>query len=163
MKDAASSNTTMKSLDIGNKRCRILKLVKQLHNVQTSYMPCLLQILEHNKQAQVVPEELKLWLSSDLDSRMQKGGCLRGVVEKEQWLWEGQCADTLSDIHASLQTMNVLQSNHSSKSTGQKYATCMQGVLAHLKQKCNMAVAKYWTAREALVALDPEGNWQDCF
>ncbi len=102
-------------------------------------------------------------LSSDLDSRMQKGGCLRGVVEKEQWLWEGQCADTLSDIHASLQTMNVLQSNHSSKSTGQKYATCMQGVLAYLKQKCNMAVAKYWTACEALVALDPEGNWQDCF
>ncbi|KAK0430289.1 hypothetical protein EV421DRAFT_1935707 [Armillaria borealis] len=121
VKDATSSNTTAKSLDVGNKRRHILKLMKQLCNVQTSYMPCLLQILGRNKQAQVLPEELKLWLPSDLDSRMQKGGCLGDVVGKEQWLREGQCADALSDICASLQTTNVLQSNHSSKPTGQKH------------------------------------------
>ncbi|KAN0109323.1 hypothetical protein V8E52_009414 [Russula decolorans] len=113
------------------------------------YMPCitsLTQTLTTNDPASIEPaESISLHLPSSLPQSLRQSPELSTVIEKERRLYVAQADDALANIRCQCWIISGLWQFKKLNVDGMGNRAC-----------------NYCVARDALVALDPNGSWQSC-
>ena len=109
----------------------------------------------------VKAESIVLWLPSQLDPEDRDTICLGGVVKSEKELRLGQLADSLNDLRRARRTRRGLTTFHKVQlaGQGQKTQTKSQAAMKTIQVRIDRSVRRYRAARDALLRLDPGGDW----
>ena len=109
----------------------------------------------------VKAESVKLWLPSQLDPGDRNTICLGGVVKSERELRLGQLVDSLNDLRRARRTRRGLITFHKVQlaGQGQKTQTKSQAAMKTVQIRIDRSVRRYRVARDALLCLDPCGDW----
>ena len=112
----------------------------------------------------VKAESVKLWLPSQLGEDRDVV-CLGGVVNGEVELRFAQLEDSLNDLRRARRTRRGLITFHKVQlaGQGQKTQTKSQAAMQTIQDRINRCVRRYRVAREALLRLNPPGNWSDLY
>ena len=113
----------------------------------------------------VKAESIKLWMPSQLDTEDQDLICLGAVTNSEKELQFAQLKDSLNDlrqvwhIHHGLVTFHKVQL----AGKGQKTQTKSRAVMQTIQDRITKCAQCYCVAHDALLLLDPQGNWQNIY
>lgn len=107
------------------------------------------------------PENIKLWLPSDVPENICERACTPGLREKETRLRYGQADDALHQLRRQLRVEMGMKRYHGAAMGGssQRAVTRARELLAQLAGKRNRIVARYRRAFEVLERLHPGGPW----
>ena len=110
-------------------------------------------------------ESIKLWLPSQLDDEDRDLLCLRGVAASEKEFRFSQLEDALNDLRRTRRIRRGLITFHKVQLTGegQKTQTKSQAVMRTIQERIDKCVRRYRVARDALLCLDPRGEWRDLY
>lgn len=107
------------------------------------------------------PERTKLFLPSDLrDSATQSAACLKGVVEAESRLREGEIQDALEELRQGLRARTATNRFKTKNTTGQVANTRAQGIQRMIDLKIHTSKLRYRFSRVALLKLKGHGRWE---
>jgi hypothetical protein len=143
----------------------LLSRISSWRQVQALYMPGIYMIIKA-AETEPVPESqteavnVKLYLPSALPSKIHRNTCLPGLEEKERLLRLGQADDSLSYLRDLLRSFVGLTTHRMLHVSGQRPITRMQNILNRFNEKIQVCAERYRAARNALIALDPNGDWQ---
>ena len=109
----------------------------------------------------VKAESIILWLPSQLDPKDRDTICLGGVVKSEKELRLGQLVDSLNDLRRARRTRRGLMTFHKVQlaGQGQKTQTKSQAAMKTIQVRIDRSIQRYRVARNALLSLDPCGDW----
>jgi hypothetical protein len=109
----------------------------------------------------VKAESITLLLPSDLDARDRDAVCLGGVANCEKELRFAQLEDSLNDLRRARRTRHGLITFHKVQlaGQGQKTQTKSQAAMKTIQDRIDRCVRRYRVARDALLRLDPRGEW----
>ncbi|PBK66203.1 hypothetical protein ARMSODRAFT_1021793 [Armillaria solidipes] len=155
------NETCPSALDLQNKCRSLQKRIRQLRQIQASWMPCIKGKLARVRAGVGLAdvESHELLLPSAIEKDLREVGCLGGVVGIEDQLREAQCLDALSEIRNTLRMRHSLYSFRNKNIRGQRNNTRAYNNLHRLNRNCRLSVEKYQVARAALMALRGEGEW----
>ena len=134
-------------------------------------MPIVAQLREEHEHLvdsvshEEAPEEIPLFLPSDISSIHWETGCSSGLVALETKLRIAQAGDALDRlkhhlcVYSGLVTYKIRQVS----GPGQKANTRARNLLNRFKSKIDRSVDRYRAARLALEVLLPTGEWQTYF
>ncbi len=107
------------------------------------------------------PENIKLWLPSELPSPYASLPAFKSIRDKERRLRLAQASDALDDIRRLRRVLlGVSQFKRLNVSgTGQRANTRIRNLYTRFQNKIDRAAARYRTARAALESLDKDGTW----
>jgi len=111
-------------------------------------------------------ESAKLWLPSQLeDANERTSVCVAGVINSEKELRFGQLQDSLDDLRRARRIRHGLTTFHKVQLAGggQKTQTKSRAVMQTIQDRINKCVRRYRVAREALLQLDPHGDWENLY
>lgn len=110
-------------------------------------------------------ELIKLWLPSHLDAAERDSLCTASVITSEREFRFGQLYDALDELRRARRIRRGLVTFHKVQlaGEGQKPLTKSRAVMQTLEERINRSVCHYRAARDALLQLDPTGNWQDLY
>jgi hypothetical protein len=113
----------------------------------------------------VKAESIRLWLPSQLDANDRDLICLPGVVSSEKDFRFAQLEDSLNDLRRARRVRRGLLTFHKVQlaGEGQKTQTKSRAVMQTLQDRIAKSVRRYSAARDALLCLDPLGDWQDLY
>lgn len=123
-------------------------------------------ILEPGLSQKEKAESVKLWLPSQFeDADEQASVCAAGVINSEKELRFGQLQDSLDDLRRARRIRRGLITFHKIQlaGEGQKTQTKSRAVVQTIQDRINKSVRRYRIAREALLRLDPCGDWKDIY
>lgn len=105
---------------------------------------------------------MDLCLPSSLPETLHNDPALASLVEKEQRLRHAQCHEALASLRRQLRICARLFDSKKihTAGTGTRPNTRMQALLDKHALYCERDVERYRAARNALIILDPQGNWQ---
>lgn len=107
------------------------------------------------------PERTRLFLPSDLrDEASRAAACLRGVVETETRLREGEIHDALEELRQGLRARTATNKFKTKNTTGQVANTRAQGIQRQIDLKIHTSKLRYRFSRTALVKLKGHGVWE---
>lgn len=120
---------------------------------------------EPEPSPRVKAESIKLWLPSQLDAKDRDLICLGGVVNSEKDLRFAQLEDSLDDLRRARRVRRGLITFHKVQlaGEGQKTQTKSRAVMQTLQDRIAKSVRRYSVARDALLCLDPHGDWQNLY
>ncbi|KAJ7664819.1 hypothetical protein B0H17DRAFT_1211183 [Mycena rosella] len=103
----------------------------------------------------VKAEDVKLWMPSELTTaqRQRRGVCRKAVAEVEAKLRVGQCKDALDELRSWLHAQRHLVMWRNANFVGQRAATRSATLIGRVGDRIRRTAAKYWRAREAVIAL----------
>jgi len=100
-----SGSTTYQEASLAEQRNVLYTRLQYWEELQSIYIPGLLQLQADlaagSPQAVVLsiqPEDVELWLSSNLPPGRQHAMCIEGLPEMENKLWTAQCYDGLEGV-----------------------------------------------------------------
>lgn len=107
------------------------------------------------------PENIQLWLPSDVPDNIYERACTSGLREKEFRLRHGQADDALHQLRRQLRIEYGMKRYHGGSMGGssQRAVTRAREMLGQLTVKRNRIVARYRRAFQVLERLDPAGSW----
>ena len=107
-------------------------------------------------------ESLPLWFPSSLPAHLRTLPSLSGIIEKEQRLRIAQADDSLAEIRRQRRIIsNLYQFKKLNISgTGNKPNTRIRTLFNRYNQRILRHAGRYRAAREALVNIDPDGDWK---
>ncbi|KAF9006891.1 hypothetical protein BDZ89DRAFT_965772 [Hymenopellis radicata] len=146
--------------DVHEKRCQIQAHLRQLRELQTVYMPCVaakLSAAAGSRTGDV--EEEKLWVPSELTAE-ERNGCAKGLAASEEVMRVAQCEDALETIRNMQAAKCTLIAFRKINVRGQRNTGRIHTTVKRLDAKSDFAVAKYRHARDALLELRGEGDWE---
>jgi len=110
-------------------------------------------------------ESVKLWLPSQLDTDDRNSLCLGGVVNSEKELRFAQLEDALNDLRRARRIRRGLVMFHKVQlvGEGQKTQTKSRAVMQTIQERIEKCFRRYHVARDALLSLDPCGEWQNLY
>ena len=113
----------------------------------------------------VKAESIKLWLPSQLDAEDRDVICSQSVIKSEKELRFAQLEDTLNDLRRARRIRRGLLTFHKVQLSGegQKTQTKSRAVMQTVQDRINKCFRRYCTARDALLRLDPHGDWKDLY
>ena len=108
-------------------------------------------------------ESMKLWLPSQLDPENRDVICAGGVITSEKDLRFAQLEDSLDNLRRARRVRYGLITFHKAQlaGEGQKIQTRSRGVMQTIQERIDRSVRRYRVARNALLSLDPHGDWKD--
>lgn len=107
------------------------------------------------------PERTRLFLPSDLrDEASRTAACLRGVVETETRLREGEIHDALEELRQGLRARTATNRFKTKNTTGQVANTRAQGIQRQVDLKIHTSKLRYRFSRAALLKLKGHGLWE---
>ncbi|PBK66563.1 hypothetical protein ARMSODRAFT_977475 [Armillaria solidipes] len=95
-----------------------------------------------------------------LTTEQRMEGCKGGVVKIEEELREAQCLDVLDVVWGIIRAQRDSYTYHDRNMWGQVHMTRAIAFIEHLGHQLDGAVAKYNTARAALLCLRGSGEWK---
>jgi hypothetical protein len=113
----------------------------------------------------VKAKSVKLWLPSQLDVEDRDSICLGGVANTKKEFHSAQLEDSLNDLHRArclhhgLITFRQVQL----AGEGQKTQTKSQAVMQNIQDRIAKHARRYQIARDALLQLNPRGDWQTLY
>ncbi|KAF9038738.1 hypothetical protein BJ165DRAFT_1531802 [Panaeolus papilionaceus] len=141
----SSKPTTQDSADLQQKRTALLQRLNGWCDVQKSYMPCVTPLVEvENASEPPAPECTKLFLPSSLPDTLH--------LTAEVVLEEIQCLLRAETNLSTFKKLNLA-------GEGNKANTRAHTLYDRLTKKKHNAAARYRSARDALLILDPKGDW----
>ena len=148
-------------------RATLFHQIEKWRQIQAVYMPGVLDTDTTNQEPiqRVKAESVKLWLPSQLDPEDRDMICLGGVVNGEVELRFAQLEDSLNDLRRARRTRHGLILFHKVQlaGQGQKTQTKSQAAMQTIQDRINRCVRRYRVARNALLRLDPPGDWSTLF
>ena len=111
-------------------------------------------------------ELIKLWLPSQLeDSNEHVSLCFPGVIGSEKDLRFGQLQDSLDDLRKARRVRRGLVLFHKVNFTGegQKVQTKARAAIQTLNDRIAKSIRRYRLTRNALLQLDPGGDWESIY
>ena len=147
-------------------RAALLYQIEKWRQIQAVYMPGVLDTdtTDLEPLQKVKAESIKLWLPSQLGEDRDRI-CLDGVVNGEAELRFAQLEDSLNDLRRARRTRRGLITFHKVQLTGQgqKTQTKSQAAMQTIQDRIDRCVRRYRVARNALLHLNPSGNWSDLY
>ena len=110
-------------------------------------------------------ENVPLLLPSSLDPETRMRICLQQVAEHERLLRMAQLQDSLIELQHARKVRRRLLVNHYTQvaGQGQRANTRSRTVMNSVENRIAKFVGRYRAAYQALLQLDPTGNWQQTF
>ncbi|KAJ7690749.1 hypothetical protein B0H17DRAFT_1159968 [Mycena rosella] len=133
--------------------------LKTFQDLQARHMPEASQALEEEEEAQdpesapINPENVTLWMPSELKGTARTRGCVKGLAEKEAKLREAQCSNALDDLQRRLHAKRHFIQFRNSNVVGQRQATQSNTLIAQVRERIETITAKYCRGWKALTAL----------
>lgn len=165
MKGTQTSKTLA---DLEVKRTALYGQIQQWREAQLVYMPCIAPLLSQTltttaESPPIEPaESILLHLPSSLPQSLRQSPELSPVVEKERRLRVAQADEALADVRRQHRIISGLW--HFKKlnvdGTGNRTCTRMRTLYNRFSLRTQRCAGGYRAARNALVALDPDGSWQ---
>jgi len=145
----------------------LLHKIEKWRQLQLVYMPGALDVgtPDPGSSPKVKAESVKLWLPSQLDPKDRDSICLGGVVNSEKELRFAHLEDALSDLCRVRRIRRGLVTFHKVQlaGEGQRTQTRSRAVMQTIQERINKCVRRYRVARDALLCLDPCGDWQNLY
>jgi hypothetical protein len=145
----------------------LLHQIEKWRQLQAIYMPGALDAgtSDSGSSPRVKAESVKLWLPSQLDAEDRDSICLGGVINSEKELRFAQLEDTLNDLRRVRRIRHGLITFHKVQLSGegQKTQTRSRAVVQTIQDRIVRCVRRYRVARDALLHLDPRGDWQNLY
>ena len=146
------------------KRGVLLHQIEKWRKLQAVYMPGVLDTnaADPGSPQRVKAESIKLLLPSQLDAEDRDSICLGGVVNSEKELRFAQLEDSLNDLRRARRIRRGLLTFHKVQlaGQGQKTQTKSRAVMQTIQDRINRCARRYRVARNALLCLDPNGEWK---
>ncbi|KAF9030906.1 hypothetical protein BJ165DRAFT_1535567 [Panaeolus papilionaceus] len=159
----SSKLTTRESADFQQKQTALLRWLNSWRDVQKSYMPCVAPLIEeeNGSDASKPPpvECAKLFLPSSLPDTLRLTVNRLGNIEACAWVAQADVA--LEEIRCLLRAKTNLSTFKKLNLTGEgnKVNTRACALYDRLNKKKDNAAARYRSAQDALLKLDPKGDW----
>lgn len=117
--------------------------------------------VDQDGQPVMKPEDIQLWLPSQLSQRYQSLPSMAEAVRLESRLREAQAYDALGDIRRLRRViMGVSEFRRANVSgTGNKANTRTRTLYTSFQDKIKVCAARYRAAYRALKSTDPDGSW----
>lgn len=147
--------------NLQQRRIQLHKRIRLFREIQQVYTPAVAHKIAASRRMDEQPEDVTLWMPSQLDdvSRVN-GGCYLGLADMESKLRKAQCLDCLDSIRMILRGRASMIKFRTTNLTGQKQNTRFNVAMDRLQAKMKALMVKYNAARQALVGLDPGGEWE---
>lgn len=148
-----------------------MRQIAKWRTLQAVYMPGavadLLQTSEDDAEDGSIEaaEKVLLLLPSSLDAGMRTRVCLQQVAEHERLLRIAQLQDSLVELRHARKVRRRLLVNHHTQiaGQGQRANTRSRTVMNSVENRITKFVARYRASYQALLELDPAGDWQEMF
>ena len=149
------------------KRGVLLHRIDKWRKLQAVYMPGVFDAdtTDPGSPQKVKAESIKLLLPSQLDAEDRDSICLGGIINSEKELRLAQLEDSLNDLRRARRIRRGLLVFHKVQlaGEGQKTQTKSQAVLKTVQNRISRCVRRYRVAHDALLCLDPDGEWKKLY
>ncbi|KAJ7715461.1 hypothetical protein B0H16DRAFT_1667065 [Mycena metata] len=141
-------------------RLSFLAKLKTFRNLQDRHMPGAIRRLEEEDERRDAdepapnPEDIKLWMPSELTSAEREEECAEGLGDREAKLRLAQCTNALDTLRLRLHAKRHLISFRNSHVVGQKHATRSSTLIGMVGERIETLTVKYRRARLALLELE---------
>lgn len=151
-----------------------MRQIRRWRQAQSVYMPGAvpLSFPTHEREADdddaidlELPENIPLVLPSAVQSARRDAVCLHQVSEYEHQLRLAQLRDSLIELRRVRRILHSLLTNHRTQIAGQGQSanTRSRVVISSTKDRITKFAQRYRAAYQALIELDPTGEWQETY
>lgn len=169
MKHANKTLTEHQGTTLQDQRNVLHTKLEAWEPLRTIYMPGLIQYLSDVGESNGLalddpdrnPEEMKLWLLSNIPAKSRVSVCLDGLPSMEDRLHTAQCQDTLQGIRHTLRLKLCMVQFKNKNTRGQHATTRSRSVIDGVHQRALAFATKYQVARAAKMELTGGGEWED--
>ena len=165
-----SLKSDMQIASVQEKCNALMWQIKKWQGLQLLYMPGVttpLQAPEDNTKDNDLKttETVPLFLPSNLDPARRERICLHHVAEHEQLLHMAHIQDSLAELRHARKICHRLLVNHYTQIAGQgkQINTRSRTVLNSIESRISKFVERYRIAYNALLQLDPDGDWRETY
>ncbi|KAJ7652310.1 hypothetical protein B0H17DRAFT_1214975 [Mycena rosella] len=140
-------------------RHTVLAKISTFRSLQKIYMPgaaAAISQAEAGRNSDVQPpkpENIKLWMPSQMDTDDSLRGCVPGLLGMETKLRVGQCENCLVSLRSRLHAKRFLIEFRNENVTGQVDSTRVGTLIGLVGERVQAHARRYRTGREALLAL----------
>lgn len=161
--------TSKQNADIQEKRNTLQRQITNWRRVQLVYTPHVATLIsdtstqaEESRPQADLAENVNLHLPASLPSSVRSLSEIKGICSAERRLRYAQAHDALAQIRRQRRIIQGLWyfKKINISGTGNRPNTRILTTYKGLTRKLARAVFKYRRAREALLVLDPDGNWK---
>ncbi|KJA13135.1 hypothetical protein HYPSUDRAFT_209799 [Hypholoma sublateritium FD-334 SS-4] len=150
---------------------KILKeKMQNWETVRSVYMPGVLQIqtnLGLNSTAlwnsDPNPEDVQLWLPSEISAAQRRAACVEGLPEMELQLRTAQCNSSLQGLRQTLRVKTRMIYFKNKNIRGQRGGTRSRSIIDRVHKRAISFVHKYRAARQAKLVLEGPGSWEQIY
>ena len=158
-KQKVKSKTVDELSEMTKARRSLSKRVRELQGCQRVYIPGVADLLDASQEDERLedqPEVLKLWLPSQLSDDDRSAWCLPGISHLEFRFRYVQASDTLTELRRLRQLFQGTRDQNAKHTKSTSSTTRSQGILDGFHSRTKRVANRYRSARQALLALDPE-------
>ena len=162
------TQTSKQMADLEEKRTLLRNQIQRWRQAQLAYTPCVASLIVQppTDLAELPPmepaESMPLYLPSSLPQHLRELPELATVLEKECRLRVAQADDALAEIRCHRRIISGLWQfkKINIDGTGNKASTRMRTLYNRFNFRTQRCAGCYRAARNALLLLDPNGDWQ---
>jgi hypothetical protein len=159
--------TSHQAADIQERRNVLRRRIEAWKAVQVFYMPAVSELQDSSPSDPSTtnhPEKIPLRLPSSVPSDQRDIRCLEGISDKECCLRVAQVNDALLELQRLLRVkMGLWNYKRTQVGASQHALTRTQHIISRFMDKIDRCVKRYCAARNALLSLDPSGDWTSRF
>ena len=159
---------------IQEKRNALMRRIRRWQQAQLIYMPGTAISSppthdddpdENDNGDSETPEKIPLVLPSKVEATRRTTVCLHQVVKYERQLRLAQLQDSLIELRRVRRIRHTLLQNHRTQiaGQGQRVTTRSHAAISGIEERISKFVRRYRVAYDALVQLDPAGEWQETY
>lgn len=133
-------------------------------------MPGLLQIQTDLKMnptavwsANTNPEDVELWLPSQISADRRRVACAEGLPHMELRLRTAQCSSSLQGLRQALRIKTRMVYFKNKNIRGQREGTRSRSIIDRVHKRAIQFVQKYRAARRAKLSLEGPGEWESTY
>ena len=166
-KSAGKAGSDAQKATLLENRAALLHHIEKWRQIQAVYMPGALdtETPDPEPSKRLKAESVNLWLPSQLDTKDRDAICAGSVVNSEVELRLAQLEDSLNDLRRARRTRRGLILFHKVQlaGQGQKTQTKSQAAMRTIQERIDRCVRRYRVARNALLRLNPAGDWGELY
>ena len=151
-----------------------MRQIRRWQQAQLTYMPGAtslslparnLVVNEDDTEDSDTPEKFPLIFPSNVGSAQRGSICLHRVTEYEQHLRLAQLQDSLIELRRARRVRHTLLVHHQTQiaGQGQRANTRSRTIIKSVEERISKFAQRYRAAYNALVQLDPTGDWQETY
>ncbi|KAK7019683.1 hypothetical protein VNI00_018005 [Paramarasmius palmivorus] len=164
VQDQKREGTIIQSRKLTDERNALRRRLQVFQDIQPIYMPGLLHHLEDTKQQEdthsTQPEDVKLWLPSDLPASIINKICTPGMRAVEAKLQRARCFDSLHGVRHTLRVKSRMMLFRNTNVRGQRQSGKSREIVNRVVRRARWYTLRYRKARAAYHMLVGTGPWE---